>query len=60
MNSRPDLILLLLVVFSLGVAVTLLLPANASQSEAEPNAALSAGVFTQPEPSGSPRLVESE
>ena len=47
MKSRPDLIVLLLLVFSLGVAATLLVPASASQSATEPASALHAGVFTR-------------
>jgi hypothetical protein len=47
-RRKPDLILVLLAVFGLGVVVTLLMPISASRSVAEPVSALQAGVITQP------------
>jgi len=41
--------LILLAIFGLGVAVTLLAPISSSRSVAEPVSALHSGVITQPE-----------
>jgi hypothetical protein len=42
--------MILLAVFGLGVAVTLLAPMSATHSVAEPASALQAGVITAPSP----------
>jgi hypothetical protein len=47
-KRKPDLILVLLAVFGLGVVLTLLMPISASHSVAEPASALQAGVIAQP------------
>jgi hypothetical protein len=47
-KRKPDLILVLLAVFGLGVVLTLLMPMSASRSVAEPVSALQAGVIAQP------------
>ena len=49
MKKKPDLLVVLLAVFGLGVAVTLLMPMSSSRSVAEPASALQAGVFTAEE-----------
>lgn len=49
MKKKPDLLVVLLAVFGLGVAVTLLMPMSSSRSVAEPVSALQAGVFTADE-----------
>lgn len=49
MKKKPDLLVVLLAVFGLGVAVTLLMPMSSSRSVAEPASALQAGVFTADE-----------
>lgn len=48
-KKKPDVILVLLAIFGLGLAVTLLTPFSSSQSVAEPLSALQAGVFSQVE-----------
>jgi len=48
-RRKPDLMLILLAIFGLGVAVTLLAPISSSRSVAEPVSALHSGVITQPE-----------
>ncbi len=48
-KKKPDLILVLLAIFGLGLAVTLLTPFSSSQSVAEPLSPLQAGVFSQVE-----------
>jgi len=45
-KKKPDLIVVLLAVFGLGVALTLLVPMSASRSVAEPISALHAGVIS--------------
>lgn len=45
-KKKPDLLVVLLAVFGLGVAVTLLMPVSSSRSVAEPASALQAGVFS--------------
>lgn len=45
MTRKPDLLFILMVVFGLGVAVTLLLPATASDTVAAPASELQAGVI---------------
>ena len=49
MKKKPDLLVVLLAAFGLGVALTLLMPMSASRSVAEPASALQAGVFTADE-----------
>ena len=49
MKKKPDMILVLLAIFGLGVAVTLLTPFSSSQSVAEPVSPLQAGVFIEAE-----------
>jgi ABC-type arginine transport system permease subunit len=44
-KKKPDLIVVLLAVFGLGVALTLLVPMSASRSVAEPISPLHAGVI---------------
>lgn len=48
-KKKPDLLMVLLAVFGLGVAITLLMPASSSRSVAEPASALQAGVFSADE-----------
>jgi hypothetical protein len=50
-KKKPDLILVLLAVFGLGMAVTLLVPISSSDSVAQPMSPMQAGVFSQPESS---------
>jgi hypothetical protein len=50
-KRKPDLILVLLAAFGLGVLVTLLVPMSSSNSVAEPLAASQAGIITQLEAS---------
>jgi hypothetical protein len=45
-KKKPDLLVVLLAVFGLGVVVTLLMPMSSSHSVAEPASALQAGVFS--------------
>ena len=47
MKRKPDLIVVLLALFGLGVVATLLLPMSSTRSVAEPVSALQAGVFSQ-------------
>ena len=46
MKEKPDLLVILLAAFGLGVALTLLGPISSSRTVAEPVSALQAGVFT--------------
>jgi len=46
-KSKPDVLVVLLALFGLGVVVTLLLPTSASSSVAAPASALQAGVIVQ-------------
>jgi hypothetical protein len=48
-KKKPDLLVVLLAAFGLGVAVTLLMPISSSRSVAEPVSALQAGVFSADE-----------
>ena len=48
MKRKPDLLVVLLAIFGLGVLVTLLAPISSSSSIAEPVSPLQAGVFTDP------------
>jgi hypothetical protein len=48
-KSKPDLMLVLLAIFGLGVLVTLLAPMSSTRSVAEPVSPLQAGVFSQAE-----------
>jgi hypothetical protein len=48
-KTKPDMILILLAIFGLGLAITLLVPFSSSQSVAEPLPPLQAGVFSQAE-----------
>jgi hypothetical protein len=48
-KRKPDLMLVLLAVFGLGVVITLSLPMSSSRSVAEPVSALQAGVIAHPE-----------
>ncbi|MEP1471245.1 MAG: hypothetical protein ABJK20_04065 [Halieaceae bacterium] len=47
MKRKPDVLVVLLALFGLGVVVTLLLPTSASNSVAAPASALQAGVIIQ-------------
>ncbi len=47
MKRKPDVLLVLLALFGLGVVATLLLPVSASDSVAAPASALQAGVIIQ-------------
>lgn len=49
MKKKPDLLVILLAAFGLGVTVTLLVPISSSRTVAEPVSALQAGVFTAEE-----------
>ena len=49
MKKKPDLLLVLMAVFGIGVLVTMLMPMSSSRSVAEPVSALQAGVFTADE-----------
>lgn len=49
MKKQPDLLVILLAAFGLGVALTLLVPMSSSRTVAEPVSALQAGVFTADE-----------
>jgi len=46
-KRKPDVLVVLLALFGLGVVVTLLLPISASSSVAAPASALQAGVIIQ-------------
>jgi threonine/homoserine efflux transporter RhtA len=48
-KKKPDLLVVLLAVFGLGVVLTLLAPMSSSRSVAGPASALQAGVFTAEE-----------
>ena len=45
MNSKPDVMLVMLAAFGLGVLVTLLVPMTSSDTVAAPASALQAGVI---------------
>jgi acyl-coenzyme A synthetase/AMP-(fatty) acid ligase len=47
-KKKPDLLMILLAVFGLGVVVTLLVPMSASDSVAQPVSALQAGIIVEP------------
>ena len=47
MKQKPDFLLILLVAFGIGVAVTLMLPMAANDTVAAPASALQAGVIIQ-------------
>ena len=47
MKSKPDLMLILLAVFGMGMVVTLMLPMAASDTVAAPASELQAGVLLQ-------------
>lgn len=49
MKNKPDMLVILLAAFGLGVALTLLIPISSSRTVAEPVSALQAGVFTAEE-----------
>ena len=49
MKKKPDLLLVLMAAFGIGVLVTMLMPISSSRSVAEPVSALQAGVFTADE-----------
>ena len=49
MKNKPDMLVILLAVFGLGVVLTLLIPMSSSRTVAEPVSALQAGVFTAEE-----------
>ena len=49
MKNKPDMLVILLAAFGLGVALTLLIPMSSSRTVAEPVSALQAGVFTAEE-----------
>ena len=49
-KRKPDLMLILLAIFGLGVVVTLLVPMSSTHSVAEPVSLLQAGVYSQTEP----------
>ena len=66
-KRKPDLMLILLAIFGLGVVVTLLVPMSLSRSIAEPVSPLQAGVIMgagldvfEGEPNINPRLLECE
>jgi hypothetical protein len=50
-KKKPDMILVLLAIFGLGVVVTLLMPFSSSHSVAEPISPLQAGIFIETESS---------
>jgi hypothetical protein len=50
-KRKPDLMLILMAVFGLGVVVTLLVPVSSSRSVAEPASDLQAGVIISEQPS---------
>ena len=52
MKKKPDLLVVLLAVFSLGVALTLFLPMSSSRTAAQPVSPLQAGVLTADEVRG--------
>lgn len=47
MTRKPDLLVILVVAFGIGLLITLLLPATASDSVAAPASELQAGVIIQ-------------
>ena len=47
MTSKPDLLVILLVAFGVGVLVTLLLPLTANDTVAAPASELQAGIIIQ-------------
>lgn len=47
MTGKPDLLVVLMIAFGIGLLVTLLLPATASDSVAAPASELQAGVIIQ-------------
>lgn len=47
MKQRPDILLVLTLVFALGVVLTLLLPASSGSSVAAPASPLQAGVIAK-------------
>lgn len=47
MTGKPDLLVILVVAFGIGLLITLLLPATASDSVAAPASELQAGVIIQ-------------
>ena len=49
LKRKPDLMLVLLAVFGLGVVITLIAPMSSTRSVAEPASPLQAGVITQDE-----------
>ena len=49
MKQRPDMLLVLTVVFALGVIVTLMLPAASGSSVAAPASPLQAGIIQNPD-----------
>ena len=52
MKRKPDLLMVLLAVFGLGVVITVIVPMSSSPSVAEPANGLQAGVFSQTEVKG--------
>ena len=48
-KKKPDLLVVLLAAFGLGVALTLLVPMSSTRTVAEPVSPLQAGVFTADE-----------
>ncbi len=48
-KKKPDLLVVLMAAFGIGVLVTMLMPMSSSRSVAEPVSALQAGVFTAEE-----------
>jgi len=57
MRRKPDLILVLLLVFGLGVVVTLLTPMSSLRLFAEPVSASQAGVLIEAEARSEPHLA---
>ena len=49
MKNKPDMLVILLAVFGLGVVLTLMMPMTSSRTVAGPASALQAGVFTAEE-----------
>jgi len=48
-KRKPDLLVVLMAAFGMGVVVTLLVPMSSSETVAEPASALQAGVLTSAE-----------
>ena len=48
-KNKPDLLVVLMAAFGIGVLITMLMPMSSSRSVAEPVSALQAGVFTADE-----------